>query len=184
MKKKVSLVCLTLVLSACGMSEKEKEQQAIITCNVIEATKRMDVASTIKEINAARETMGEPLFIDDADTVETAVFFGKCEDLVANKSNWKENLEGDLIALFASLLEVDLIDYQELKKSVPESLLSAFYSSEFGKKRENNYQALKDYINGGSGERMAELTKTAIKSCSGPDAILNYIKELGECPSE
>jgi len=86
------LVILSLVLLvSCGPSQEEKQQQAVITCNVIEATKRMDIASTIREINTTRETIGESLFVDGSDIVENAVFFGLCEEMVINEDNWENS---------------------------------------------------------------------------------------------
>ena len=173
---------LTLFLFACGMSEEEKEQQAMITCNVIEATKRMDIASTIKEINAAREIIGEPLFLDNADTVEEAVFFGLCKNLVQNSVNWKEDIDNATTRLMERMLDVNLIDYQEIRESVPKSLGKTFASLPDGLLREMNYQAYKPYINGT--DDYSEATRKAIQTCTGPGYALINLKKIGECPSE
>jgi hypothetical protein len=178
------LVILSLVLLvSCGPSQEEKQQQAVITCNVIEATKRMDIASTIREINTTRETIGESLFVDGSETVENAVFFGLCEEMVMNKDNWEKQLISSTETLYASLLKVNLIDYQELVKEVPNSLMSGFYKTESGKKRNFAYQQIKNMYLNDNGQA-GEMMRLTIKNCSGSKAFLDFLKVLGECSAK
>jgi len=179
---RILFVLSLFVLASCGVSQEEKQQQAVIACNVIEATKIMDIASTIREINTTRETIGESLFVDGSDIVENAVFFGLCEEMVINKENWEKQLISSTEILYASLLEVNLIDYQELIKEVPDSLMSGFYKTESGKMRNFAYQQTKEFINnnGLSGENF----RLVVKNCSGWTAFHNFLKELGECPAQ
>ena len=80
------------VFVGCGMSEKDKTEISQITCNVIEATRNMDAAQRIKEINAAREQMGEERFLGtDGDIIES-VGFGLCVNLVRNDEDYETKL--------------------------------------------------------------------------------------------
>ena len=84
-KIQTSLLGITLiVLSSCGMSDAEKEEIAIITCNIMGESRNMDGALRIKEINAAREKIGEDKFLDTDDVITGASRYGLCKELVLN----------------------------------------------------------------------------------------------------
>ena len=47
------------MLVSCGPSQKEKEEIAILTCNIMGESRKMDASDRLKEINLAREQIGE-----------------------------------------------------------------------------------------------------------------------------
>ena len=53
--KKLSVIISIFVLFSCGMPQAEKEEIAIIACNIVGESRNMDGVMRIKEINAARE---------------------------------------------------------------------------------------------------------------------------------
>ena len=53
---KILVLISLFLLVACGPSEEEKQNVAIITCNIMEESNNMDAAMRIKEINEARES--------------------------------------------------------------------------------------------------------------------------------
>ena len=54
MKKLILFSSVLIVLVGCGPSQKEKEEIAILTCNIMGESRNMDASLRIKEINAAR----------------------------------------------------------------------------------------------------------------------------------
>ena len=85
------LLFTAIFLTACGPSQKEKEELAIITCNIIESD-FMVGAVRIREVNNAREKMGEDAFLDLDDVIKESFEYGLCKELVLNDSNYQENL--------------------------------------------------------------------------------------------
>ena len=86
-KIQTSLLGITLiVLSACGMSDTDKEEIAIITCNVMGESRNMDAAMRIKELNAAREKIGEERFLQTDAVIKESMEYSLCKDLVLNDS--------------------------------------------------------------------------------------------------
>ena len=75
------------------MSEKDKTEISQITCNVIEATRNMDAAQRIKEVNAAREEMGEDRFLGTDDEIKESVGYGLCINLVRNDVDYQSLIE-------------------------------------------------------------------------------------------
>ena len=55
MKNIILFTPILLILVSCGPSQKEKEEVAIFTCNIMGETRNMDASLRIKEINAARK---------------------------------------------------------------------------------------------------------------------------------
>ena len=78
------LLLTAIFLTACGPSTKEKEEIAIITCNIMGESRNMDGAVRIKEINAAREKMGEDSFLGSDDVIKQSFEYGLCKELVLN----------------------------------------------------------------------------------------------------
>ena len=60
---KISLSIISLILiSACGPSLQEKEEIAIVTCNIMGESLNMNASMRIKEINEARERLKKSAF--------------------------------------------------------------------------------------------------------------------------
>jgi len=86
------LLLTAIFLTACGPSEKEKEEIAIITCNIIGESRNMDGAVRIKEINAAREKIGEHAFLGSGDVIKDSVEYGLCKELVLNDPDYDDKV--------------------------------------------------------------------------------------------
>ena len=92
MKKLIVLLSI-FVLASCGMSEVDKEEIAIITCNIMSESRNMDAAMRIKEINSAREKIGEERFLLTDESIKESFKYFLCKDLVLNDEFYYENLE-------------------------------------------------------------------------------------------
>ena len=71
-------------LVGCGMSPSEKQELAASTCNIISSASGEDSTARLKELNSAREKLGEALYSGSDDDVRDSVKFGLCENLVLN----------------------------------------------------------------------------------------------------
>jgi TonB family protein len=109
MNKSASL--LILFLFACGPSpEKIAEQErlveearvlelkrrsdlAIVTCNLMGESKDADAAIRIKEINSARERLGEDFYIGTDVGIRESFLYGLCKELVLNDPDYKEAIK-------------------------------------------------------------------------------------------
>ena len=109
MNKSASL--LILFLFACGPSpEKIAEQErlveearvlelkrrsdlAIVTCNLMGESKDADAAIRIKEINSARERLGEDFYIGTDVGIRESFVYGLCKELVLNDPDYKEAIK-------------------------------------------------------------------------------------------
>ena len=91
MKRLVLLT--TLLLTACGPSPEEKQEIAIITCNIIGESRDVNASSRIKEVNIAREKMGEDAFLLSDGVIQESLNWGLCNELVLNVANYDELLE-------------------------------------------------------------------------------------------
>ena len=84
------LLLTAIFLTACGPSQKEKEEIAIITCNIMGESRNMDGVVRIKEINTAREQIGEDRFLGSDDDIKNSVKYGLCNELVLNDPQYSE----------------------------------------------------------------------------------------------
>lgn len=105
------LLTSILILSSCGMSDKERMEIATITCNVMAESRNMDAAFRIKELNSARELLGEDRFLEGDDVIKQAFQFGLCKELVLNDPRFKD------------LLEISIDNYLNEYKKVQDSIL-------------------------------------------------------------
>lgn len=83
--KSVAWLGLLPILTACGPSEEEIKNTAIITCNIIAESRKMDAAMRIKEVNSAREKLGGRPFLGRDEDIKAAIKEGLCERLVADR---------------------------------------------------------------------------------------------------
>ena len=89
------------MLFSCEPSVKEKEEIAILTCNIMGESRNMDAAFRIKEINTAREQMGEDRFLGTDDEILNSFELGLCKELVLNDKKYKTKLENAYYAKYA-----------------------------------------------------------------------------------
>lgn len=86
------LTALPLVLVACGPSQQDIDNIAIVTCNIMGESRNMDAAMRIKEINAAREKIGAEPYLRTDETIKTSFDFGLCEELVKSDNLYDQKL--------------------------------------------------------------------------------------------
>jgi hypothetical protein len=82
---KKSLVLLgALTLAGCGMTDGERQNIADVTCTILKNTSDQDSLVRIREVNVAREKLGESGYLgEDAGIIE-AIEYGVCDELVLN----------------------------------------------------------------------------------------------------
>ena len=85
--KKTILISLAFILISCGPSQKERQDIAQLTCNIMGESRNMDGALRIKEINAAREKLGMPSFLGSDEEIKESFDYGLCTDLVLRSDN-------------------------------------------------------------------------------------------------
>jgi type IV secretory pathway VirB10-like protein len=90
--KRFVMVGVLFLLTACGPSEKDINNTAIITCNVMAESQSMDGAMRIKEVNAARTTIGADPYLGNDATIRDSLKFSLCESLIKNDPAFSENL--------------------------------------------------------------------------------------------
>ena len=91
------LLLTAIFLTACGPSPEEKEEIAIITCNIMGESRNMDGSMRIREINAAREKIGEDAFLGSDEDIKTSLMNKLCKELVLN-NNYEATLNAKLQA--------------------------------------------------------------------------------------
>ena len=86
---KIITIFLSLfLLFACGPSDEEKQNTAIITCNVMEESNNTDAAMRIKEINEARKKINEDPFLFGDNKIIQSFEYELCTNLVLNDPNY------------------------------------------------------------------------------------------------
>ena len=81
------------LVSACSPSPKEKEEIAVLTCNIIRESGFMDAAFRIKEINSAREKIGEDRFLGTDREIRESLEYNLCKELVLNDQEYETKLD-------------------------------------------------------------------------------------------
>ena len=90
---KITIIFLSLfLLFACGPSEEEKQNTAIITCNVMGESRNMDASIRIKEINLARDKINEEPYLYGDDKIKESFKYGICTNLVLNDPEYENIL--------------------------------------------------------------------------------------------
>jgi FKBP-type peptidyl-prolyl cis-trans isomerase FklB len=99
------LMIAVLNLAACGPSAKERQETAILTCNILAESRGMDAAFRIKEINSARKHLGEEKFLQTDATIRESFEWGLCKELVLDDVQYSEKLAGKRAAEAERLAE-------------------------------------------------------------------------------
>ncbi len=90
---KVYLVIFSsLILASCGPNQQEKEEIAIIACNIMGESRNMESAMRIREVNSAREEIGEKRFLGTDEAIKEAFKYGLCKELVLNDLGYTAKL--------------------------------------------------------------------------------------------
>ena len=97
----------------CSMPQEEKEEIAIIACNIMGESRNMDGVMRIKEINAAREKIGEEAFLSKDDVIKESFIYGLCKELVLNDVLYREKLAAAKAIEEAQRIEEAIIAEEE-----------------------------------------------------------------------
>ena len=89
---RIVFLIFILTLAACGPSQEEIENTAIIACNIMGESRNMDASMRIREINAAREKIDAAPFLDSDEAIKESFEFGLCEELVRNDPDYQAKL--------------------------------------------------------------------------------------------
>lgn len=92
MKNIILFTPILLILVSCGPSQKEKEEVAILTCNIMGESRNMDASLRIKEINVARKEIGEDRFLDTDEKIKESFEYGLCKELVLNDPDYSTKI--------------------------------------------------------------------------------------------
>lgn len=124
--KLIFTIAATLLLTACGPSQEEKENIATIACNVMGESRNMDGAFRIEKMNEAREKVGEEPFLGSDDDIKESFRWGLCEELVGNPSEYQELLSSAKrlkLELERGQEEAELIAEKKRKERVADALV-------------------------------------------------------------
>lgn len=89
MKNIILFIPILFMLFSCGPSVKEKEEIAVLTCNILESSFSKDGAFRINEVNDAREQIGEDRFLGTDNLIQESLELGLCKELVLNEKNYE-----------------------------------------------------------------------------------------------
>lgn len=160
---------ILLIVSSCGLSSKDRDEIATITCNILAESRTMDAAFRIQEINKARETLGEDRFLLGDTLIVQAISFDLCKELVLNNPNLIEILEKKKDSFYTELKRVQdstLLALEENRKMEQERL---------AKLREQKIQQQKE-------DRIRYINEKKASQREWRNQLENYIKEI-EIPS-
>ncbi len=106
------------MLFSCGPSVKEKEEIAILTCNILESSFFKDGAFRINEVNDAREQIGEDRFLGTDNLIQESLELGLCKELVLNEKNYeikiKDAIDEKYTVYFPTLYPEEEIEDAEI----------------------------------------------------------------------
>ena len=118
MKNIIHFTSILLMLVSCGPSDKEKEEIAILTCNILGSSDFKDGAFRINEVNDAREQMGEDRFLGTDNVIRESLEAGLCKELVLNEKNYeikiKDAIDEKYTVYFPTLYPEEEIEDAEI----------------------------------------------------------------------
>jgi hypothetical protein len=91
-QNKLLSLFLILFLFGCGPTLQEKEEIAIITCNIMGESRNMDASMRIKEINSARERIREDAFLEKDSVIKESFKYDLCKELVMNDPLYRDKI--------------------------------------------------------------------------------------------
>jgi hypothetical protein len=91
-QKKLFPLFLMLFLFGCGPTLEEKEEIAIITCNIMGESMNMDASMRIKEINKARENIKAKRFLEGDAKIKESFEYGLCVNLVLDDPEYDNKI--------------------------------------------------------------------------------------------
>jgi len=121
MNFKVNLSIFSLILiTACGPSVQEKEEIAIVACNIMGESLNMNASMRIKDINEAREKIKGKRFLEGDAKIKESFEYGLCEELVMNDADYEIKLY-ELIEAKNIKLEEERIEAERVKAELREA---------------------------------------------------------------
>jgi len=84
------LLLSIILLTACVPSPEEKKNIAATTCSIIGATRNMDSAVRVREMNDARDRIGGKPFVDGDFVIRESINYGLCSSLVLEDSYYEK----------------------------------------------------------------------------------------------
>ena len=98
-KNTIFATILLSLLFSCGPSPeeiaaelKQRNDLATVTCNFMAESRNMDAAMRIKEINSARERLGEEFYLGTDSGIVESFKYGLCKELVLNDPEYNAKL--------------------------------------------------------------------------------------------
>ena len=85
MKNLLKLIAISSIIASCSsedLSQEDKNEIAIITCNIMAETREFNSAQTLKELNIAREKIGQKRFLGSSEDIKQSFDMNMCEELV------------------------------------------------------------------------------------------------------
>ena len=83
------VLVLAVLIVGCGLSQKEKERVAAVTCAIMAETRIMDAAIRVEKINEARDKLGGNPFLEGDKMIQLALQWEVCESLVLESEAYK-----------------------------------------------------------------------------------------------
>ena len=117
MKNIIHFTSILLMLVSCGPSDKEKEEIAILTCNILGSSDFKDGAFRINEVNDAREQMGEDRFLGTDNVIRESLEAGLCKELVLNEKNYEIKIKDAIDEIYTIYLPTEYLE-EEVKEDV------------------------------------------------------------------
>ena len=139
---KILVLISLFLLVACGPSEEEKQNVAIITCNIMEESNNMDAAMRIKEINEAREKINEDPFLFGDNKIIQSFQYELCTNLVLNDPNYDVLLKEKRLA--AEEAQKKLLAEIEEKRLAREKVLAEIEEKRLAEEEAKRIKKLKE----------------------------------------
>ena len=89
---KTYLPLILVALTACGPSPEEKQNIAVITCNIMGESLNMNASMRIREINSARTNINADPFLGGDEEIKESFKYGLCNELVLDDPEYKNKL--------------------------------------------------------------------------------------------
>ena len=116
MKNIIHFTSILLMLVSCGPSDKEKEEIAILTCNILGSSDFKDGAFRINEVNDAREQIGEDRFLGTDNVIRESLEVGLCKELVLNEKNYEIKIKDAIDEIYTIYLPTAYLEEEEEKE--------------------------------------------------------------------
>ncbi len=108
-------VFIIFLVSGCSPSASEKEEIAVLACNIMDESKLVDSVTRIKEINLARQEIDEPRFLGNDEQILKSIMWGMCKELVLNDPDYELKLKEKIKTFAAQQQQEQELNKKEMK---------------------------------------------------------------------